>query len=333
MSVFRIVNNVSSFNEEVLRDYADVYFHCEDTAIIEGHMAIIAPLSPFCHKFFKTRRNAMVVDMFFPHIRHSVILSAIMIMYGKEVHVPKSDCKRVQSFLNLLQVKYKVDSTLEASQEKMDKEIRVDGDQETPAFETEKTQEKNTDQTEFSPWPENLASSSEVLASPRLDLGPSSLKDDDDDDDDDMEGWYISTTVTDKEKLDDISHTIERVGGERKRYKCKRCPALSTTFYVAQQHFKDKHQDLEGVANLITNVYTERKKLKKDFEALTKATMNTTVMEHECSDILDKFQALLSDLESLPSSSIPVQQLKKKQEFLKKIKMDMSSVNIFMKNL
>ena len=108
-----------------------------------------------------------------------------MIMYGKEVHFFKSGFWRIWSFCNLLQVKYKVDPTLEASQEKMDKEIRVDGDQETPAFETEKTQEKNTDQTEFSPWPENLASSSEVLASPRLDLGPSSLKDDDDDDDDD----------------------------------------------------------------------------------------------------------------------------------------------------
>ena len=108
MSVFKIENNVSSLNEEVLRDYADVYFHCENAAIVEGHMAIIAPLSPFCHKFFKTRKNTMFVDMFFPQIRHSVILSAIMIMYGKEVHVPKSDCKRVQSFLNLLQVKFKI---------------------------------------------------------------------------------------------------------------------------------------------------------------------------------------------------------------------------------
>ena len=88
MSVFKIENSVSSLNEEVLRDYADVYFHCENAAIVEGHMAIIAPLSPFCHKFFKTRKNTMFVDMFFPQIRHSVIQSAIMIMYGREVHVP-----------------------------------------------------------------------------------------------------------------------------------------------------------------------------------------------------------------------------------------------------
>ena len=327
MSVFRLENNVSSLNEEVLRDYSDVYFHCQDTAIIEGHMAIIAPLSPFCHKFFKTRKNTMFVDMFFPQIRHSVIQSAIMIMYGKEVHVPKSDCKRVQSFLNLLQVKFNVESALDASQgqEKMDSEIMVVSDQEMPAFdkslETDKNKEKNAaDQAEISPRPENLACSSD------MDPGPSTL-------DDNMDGWTISTTATDIKKLDDISHTIERVDGKRKRYKCKCCPIYSTTFYQAEQHFKAKHQDLESVANTITNVYTERKKLKKDFESLTKVTVNPTVLEHECSDILDKYQALLSALESLPSSSIPAQQLKKKQEFLKKIKMDMNSVNIFMKNL
>ena len=74
MSVFSI-NSGDSFcyNEGVLSDYTDVYFHGEDNSIVQGHMAIIAPRSPFCHRFFKTRRSMRVVDMFFPQIRHAII--------------------------------------------------------------------------------------------------------------------------------------------------------------------------------------------------------------------------------------------------------------------
>ena len=337
MSEFRIESNVSCFNEEVLREYADVYFHCEDSTTIEGHMALIAPLSPFCHKFFRTRKNAKVVDMFFPQIRRSVIQNAVMIMYGKVVHVPKSDTKRVQSFLNLLQVKYKVESTLDISQEKMDEEtasaaVSGDDDQGPPVididttFKADKTKEKNPAQFGTFSRPESHASSSDK-SSLKLGQGPSSS-------DVDLDNWSISATETDIEKIDDISHTIERGdGNERKRYKCKLCPSLSPTFYLAVQHFKKKHQDLDNVADVIANVDLERKKVKKDFEDLSKSKVNIRVMEHECSNIVDKLQTLVSDLESLPSTSIPIQQLKKKQEYLKKLKMDINSVDIFMKNI
>ena len=66
MSVFTVQNRTGYLNEKVLHDYVDVYFHCENNSIVEGHMAIIAPLSPFCHRFFKSRKNMSVVDMFFP---------------------------------------------------------------------------------------------------------------------------------------------------------------------------------------------------------------------------------------------------------------------------
>ena len=100
-------------NEEALNDYFDVFFHCEDSSIIGGgHMAIIAPLSPFCHRFFRMRKNMKVVDMFFPHIRHSVVKNAVNVIYGKVVSVPKADSKRLSSFLNLLQVKFKSELTV-----------------------------------------------------------------------------------------------------------------------------------------------------------------------------------------------------------------------------
>ena len=118
MSQF-ILENPSFPNEEVLACYIDVYFHCEDNSIVEGNMAILAQQSPFCHKFFQSRKGMKVADMFFTNIRQSVIRSALNIMYGKSVNVSVSDIKRVGSFLNLLGVKYKTSTVDAGSSDKM----------------------------------------------------------------------------------------------------------------------------------------------------------------------------------------------------------------------
>ena len=59
MSDFNLEDRAGDVKEEVLREYTDVYFHCEDNSVIEGHMAILAPLSPFCHRFFRSRKNML----------------------------------------------------------------------------------------------------------------------------------------------------------------------------------------------------------------------------------------------------------------------------------
>ena len=56
--------------------------------------------------------------MIFPNIIHSVVQNTLRIMYGKVVNVSNSDSKRICSFLNMLQVKYKVASIDEESTEK-----------------------------------------------------------------------------------------------------------------------------------------------------------------------------------------------------------------------
>ena len=341
MSVFTVQNRTGYLNEEVLHDYVDVYFHCENNSIVEGHMAIIAPLSPFCHRFFKSRKNMSVVDMFFPQIKQSVIEQAVNVVYGKQVNVEKSDVKRVSSFLNILQVKYNTDECIQddsivkisSEQEKNDvsvEEVVVQRKtfSDNVYMEIENTlHESNSNvNIEIRENDEHDHQGSSATQNMEPTSGPSINKYNFNDH---LDDWTITTT--DDEKLDDIEHTIVR-GEGRKRYKCKLCKTISKEFDHAVRHFKTHHQDLKMVSDVLSSEERRRSDLKDDFHNLTKAGLEGVLMEHECSETIKKFQILISQLEGLPKC-LPIPVEKKKREFIKKLKIDVNSVQIFSNNL
>ena len=342
MSDFSLEDKPGYLNEEVLREYTDVYFHCEDNSILEGHMAIIAPLSPFCHRFFRTRKNMKVVDMFFPQIKHSIIESALKLLYRKHVNVQKCDEKRVASFLNILQVNFKVEA--EVPQDlfvDMHEEVIYDHDDGNEDDDENVTQKKENS-TEGIMESENpniqrkkdgmtqecnvVYDNVEASATAPIDLltGQSTYNFKDH-----LDDWTITTT--DLEKVEDIHHTIER-GYGRKTYKCKICNVTSKVWFHALKHFKDKHQDLKSVADTLSSVEKQRHSLNENYHDLRMAGIDKLLMEHECSETIAKFQNLLSKLEKLPKF-LPPQVEKRRMEFMKKLKSDMSTVRIFTKNL
>ena len=319
MSVFSI-NSGDSFcyNEGVLSDYTDVYFHGEDNSIVQGHMAIIAPRSPFCHRFFKTRRSMRVVDMFFPQIRHAIIDYAVNVLYGKHVEVPKSDVKRVASFLNILQVKFKSepnegngddDIPLETCEQAKGTENVVQGNVNIDdqamlkeCFSSEndvvKLTESDNSENEEGQGQEYQESSDPGLAHemPEQSSSTYNLKDH-------LDDWTLTTT--DSKKLEDIEHIIVR-GEGRKSYKCKICFTISKAFHNAVTHYKSKHQDLKSAAATISSVEKKRAELKEEFHAVTKSGIDGPLLQHECAETVLRFQNLISELENV-SKCLPVQ--------------------------
>ena len=143
-----------------------------------------------------------------------------------------------------------------------------------------------------------------------------------------MDDWTITTT--DDEKLVDIKHSIVR-GLGRKTYRCNLCHSISKEFQHAVRHFRTNHQDLKDVSKVLASIERERSNLKDEFENLSKARIERILMEHECSNVKKKFQMLISQLEGL--KGLPLQVDKKKREFIKKLKTDVNSVQIFLNNL
>ena len=333
MSDFNLEDRAGDVKEEVLREYTDVYFHCEDNSVIEGHMAILAPLSPFCHRFFRSRKNMQIVDMFFPQIRHSVVESALKLLYQKHVNVQKCDAKRVSSFLNMLQVKYNVEAEVPQYLH-VDTQGKIyDHDDNVTCMKENSTEEsmefvnpdcqKNTEGVnQESNVNDNVEASATVPN--ELLVGSSSY-----DFNDHLDDWTITTT--DVEKVEGIHHTIER-GSGRKTYKCKICDVTSKVWYQAVNHFKDRHQDLKLVADTLSSVDKQRRILNENYHDLRMAGVDQLLMQHECSETISKFQNLVSELEKLPQF-LPLQVEKRRREFMKKLKTDISTVRIFTKNL
>ena len=103
MSGVRLCNSRLQ-NDDAFKFYVNVFIHCENQSIVEAHMMVLAQHSPFCHRFFKSRKEMKVADMFFTTMKHSVVEAAIDVIYGKMISVGDSDFKRVCAFLRMFQV-------------------------------------------------------------------------------------------------------------------------------------------------------------------------------------------------------------------------------------
>ena len=284
MYEFQLQNAVLT-NEEVLENYVDVYIHAEDNSIVEGHMVILAQQSPFCHRFFQSRKKLKVADMFFPNIRHSVIKNAVRIIYGKLVNVSESDSKRVASFLKMLQVQFSIVSVKEKTIER--KSSSSQKDVEHFSENLNDNREAEDEQTE------------KVTAGHHEPMEDISLD------------WTLTTT--DWDKIESIGHTIERdQGSNKKMYKCKYCPVTSQAIIYAEKHFRNKHQDLETERNLLMKVQTERSRAMKSFTEITKVGFNKTLVEHELKGIQEILENLVSEIENLQTVLPPHLDFKKR---------------------
>jgi hypothetical protein len=265
-------------------------------------MIVLALQSPYLHRFFQSRKEMKVADLFFTNIRDSVIKNAIRIMYGKLVNVSESDSKRICSFLKMLEVKFKVVSNKEEIEAPLSAQP-----QEDLTYKENLSQEK-VDDISKEATPQAAREPEENALDPN---------------------WTLTTT--DWERLEYIHHTLER-DGSSKHYKCKHCPAISQEYRYAKTHYRNKHQDLEAEKNLLIKVQTERLPLLKKYEEISNVGNNKTLAKHEAETILDRLENFVVELENV-QVTLPPHLEYKKRDLLKILGADIFSIRNFITKL
>ena len=312
MFEFRLVNGLF-LNEEVLESYVDVYIHCENNEIVEGHMIVLAQQSPYLHRHFQSRKEMKVADLFFTNIRHSVIKNAIRILYGKIVNVPEHDSKRICSFLKMIQVKFEMIS------DKGEIEVPVKAKtQEGLNIIMSTSEEKEDDIVE---------ETSQVKVDELIKKIPKPTPESE------VDGldlqWILTTT--DWERIEDIHHTVER-DETSKYYKCKHCPTTSREYKSAKTHYRNKHQDLEEEKNLLIKVQTERMPLLKKYQDISSSGTNKSLVKYEAETILEKLNSFVNELENVEIPLSPHLEYKKR-DLLKILGADILSIRNFINKL
>ena len=312
MFEFRLVNGLF-LNEEVLESYVDVYIHCENNEIVEGHMIVLAQQSPYLHRHFQSRKEMKVADLFFTNIRHSVIKNAIRILYGKIVNVPEHDSKRICSFLKMIQVKFEMIS------DKGEIEVPVKAKtQEGLNIIMSTSEEKEDDIVE---------ETSQVKVDELIKKIPKPTPESE------VDGLDLqwTLTTTDWERIEDIHHTVER-DETSKYYKCKHCPTTSREYKSAKTHYRNKHQDLEEEKNLLIKVQTERMPLLKKYQDISSSGTNKSLVKHEAETILEKLNSFVNELENVELPLSPHLEYKKR-DLLKILGADILSIRNFINKL
>lgn len=310
MSEFRLQNEKFT-NEEVLENYHNVYIHCQGNWIVSAHMLILAQQSPFCHKFFQSRKNMRVADMFFPNMRHSVVLNAIRVLCGKLVHVSKSDSTRICSFFKLLEVQFEISSTEEESTASMSVE-----DDTEQHLEEDQTRRENKETEQI-----GLNAPEHVFVSPTP-FHPENLTELDH-----LDTW--TKTTTDLEKIDEIGHTLERnETGDTKYYKCKFCPVTSKAFNSAERHFINKHRNIKAELELFRSIHTRQSRLMQNFADLSSTGVNKQLIMHEATSLQGDLETCFNELEQI-SCHLPVHLEFKRRDFMRKLTADIQTVKNF----
>ena len=312
MFEFRLVNGLF-LNEEVLESYVDVYIHCENNEIVEGHMIVLAQQSPYLHRHFQSRKEMKVADLFFTNIRHSVIKNAIRILYGKIVNVPEHDSKRICSFLKMIQVKFEIIS------DKGEIEVPVKAKTQEGLNIIMSTSEEKEDDIveETSQVKEDELIKKIPKPTPESEVDGLDLQ------------WTLTTT--DWERIEDIHHTVER-DETSKYYKCKHCPTTSREYKSAKTHYRNKHQDLEEEKNLLIKVQTERMPLLKKYQDISSSGTNKSLVKHEAETILEKLNSFVNELENVELPLSPHLEYKKR-DLLKILGADILSIRNFINKL
>ena len=315
-------------NEEVLANYVDVYIHCEGNAIVNGHMVILAQQSPYLHKFFQSRKNMKVADLFYTNIKHSGIKNAIRILYGKLVSVPDFNLKRVCSFLTMIQVDFEVISKEEdifPTQNAESNESVVFQNQEKVQSTRISTEIDISDDFQVDENVQNTGHTKEVENCLNQEKAASAEGEENAID----LNWTMTTT--DWERIDGIGHIVEREGST-KMYKCKYCPVSSREFIFAEKHYRNKHQDLTLERNLFTKIHTERLELMKTYEDISCDGTNETLARFEGQRIMERLNKYVSDLKDL-TAILPPHMDYKKRTLLKTVGADIKCIRNLIKRL
>jgi hypothetical protein len=261
------LSNSNFGNEDVLKSYVNVYIHCENNLIVEGHMVVLAQHSPFCHRFFQSRKGMLVADMFFTTIKHSIVETGLKIIYGKMVSVGKSDFKRVCSFLKMFQVEFEF-----VPLEDISDPVPGPSSEDQPLDRTFETSCANTALSRQES-PQNVDNIEIHSTNQEQPFDLESV----------LDNWTVTTE--NGEKVSEIDHTMERLESlKRIQYKCKHCGATCLAFQNAENHFVTQHQDIQHVIELHSKVERERKSLNQEFQNLVlalKQNGNKTLVHHE----------------------------------------------------
>ena len=309
-------------NEKVLKKYVDVYIHCENNSIVEGHMVILAQQSPFCHRFFQSRENMKVADMFFTNIRQSVIEKAVQIMYGKSIDVLDAELKRVTSFLTMLQVKYLLatpgqESVSQSSKQETQHEVDFPSSLGLTLDIKENAEPEHKEVQSVVKKAEMVLAINSTSKNQMVGFN--------------FENW--TETTEDKEKVDAIGHIlVVNESLNRMQYQCKVCNLIFLAFRNAEKHFCYNHQDLEEEKKILANVQNGRDREKTKLEQYSKrsnTSFNKILVQHEMELIIENIENLVYKLDQL-KDGLPTKLEFKKRDLMKKLANDKDHVKHYM---
>ena len=282
MSRLRLRNSTQQ-NEDVFKHYVNVHIHCENYLTVEAHMIVLAQHSPFCHKFFQSRKGIQVADMFFVTMKHSVVQKAIQIMYGKTVDTEEPDFKRVCSFLRMLQVDFEI---APLAQESNSDDVGTTSNISTAGvsspFQT-KTVQTNEQEQDSAPVLDVGSLDRtfdsrvpDVTSAPQANMESDSMEIETD-------NWTITTESLNR--VFGIDHTVETSKTEKKsKYICKQCEEICFAFQKAEHHYFRKHLNVKPVIELIGKVERMLKSFYKEYQDLVEALTNhgnKILVQHE----------------------------------------------------
>ena len=267
------LKNDRLINDAVFKSYVNVYIHCENNSIVEGHMVILAQASPFLHRFFQSRKNLMVADMFFTTVKQSIVEDALKLIYGKIVKVNQQELKRLSSFLNMLQIEFELVTSSIESNSSLDKKL-------PSTFASPSSDHlaanKNTETKEPHYAPHDMNQGDD--ATPNSPIHKSAA-----DIDIDFQSWTV--TSESEARVSKIDHTVFKFEtSKRLHYKCIRCNKMSDAFRNAEKHFLNEHQDFTHVKEMLLKVDQERKSHVQKrilMEHIIEKNGDKTLVQHE----------------------------------------------------
>lgn len=270
------LRNSKQQNEDVFKNYVNVYIHCEGNLTVEAHMVVLAQHSPFCHKYFQSRQGMQVADLFFVTLKHSVVNKAIKIIYGKSVDIEEPEFKRICSFLRILQVDFETAPLAETNIQNVALERTFESQrpstttsplpQANPIHLVDKAHDVvDLDRTFDSQSPDVQANS---------ELNAMEMETD---------NWTVTTES--HNRVLEIDHTAEASKTEKKmKYICKHCREICFAFHKAETHFFRIHLDMKPMHELMAKVERHHTSFCKEYEDLVEAYAhngNKILVQHE----------------------------------------------------
>ena len=241
--------------------YFDVNLLTESKTI-KAHKVILAQQSSWFHNYFKTRNNVQICDIAFFATSEEALLSAIDIIYGKEVTLPNKEKKRVVWLLDKLGVKWCQGGLLMDSSTGQEKQVEeclsvqnrkeVKEPQVIEKLETVEVSKENEVVDDPSPETSGIKDSFKVPPTASID--------------DDFYCILDKFTETSDEELKRINHMIIGESGRNdRRYKCLKCELAFKFFTQAERHhLEHTHEEFTPIRDILRKAEQDRAEDSKE---------------------------------------------------------------------